>query len=500
MMTDIYRGAVRTVVWLGPDHNFAREAFDLVYRIFAVVEHEYPNHEETTRFEPKMLDEELHAGRGLPARSSEAWDALRTLLDRPWFTRIWVLQEVVLSRQDTLIVCGQENCSWYPLSTACGWLAANDYSNQKFYGLTTVDNVHSMRHVSQEKEQLDVATSILLTTEVFYATDPRDEVFALLGLTSQNESDNITPDYTLNPVEVYRIFARSLIYQQGNLAVLGMPLSRNEHIRDRFRWGGGKTWKSGTPSWVPDLDVRTDFKPYHMLRVSDTHKGCRLSCLKQYRASGNVPIEYRDVPSFSAGVELLRFPLKGLEVDNLSRRFEVKDIRSIRRQTQERRQRFQFVEPAWNYWLDQACVWCGYVAGMRQPISLRVWSEMLKVPPEDDILFLARAMCQTTTVNMGLDRLAPPEEAGFNDFCSYMVDVYNMWGRNFTPSHSQFHRSFDVLRQYAEGGIGSRYQDLMEKGCHMRRVFFTTDGRIGIGPTSMRKGDTVVVLFGAGTP
>jgi len=39
---------------------------------------------------------------------------LPLLLKRPWFSRVWVLQEVLLSR-DALLVCGNEQCSWRTL-------------------------------------------------------------------------------------------------------------------------------------------------------------------------------------------------------------------------------------------------------------------------------------------------------------------------------------------------------------------------------------------------
>ncbi|KAK5081488.1 hypothetical protein LTR70_008559 [Exophiala xenobiotica] len=500
LMGNIYRGAMRTVVWLGPDQNVAKEAFDLIHQTFAVVEREYPDHQNLETFPIRMFDEELHAERGLPVEFDGAWAALTALLNRPWFKRLWVLQEVVLSREDAFVVCGSEDGSWYVLSVVCEWIGANGYYAEA-YCPATVFNIGHMRYASQRKGKLDLASLAFMMSVKFNSTNPRDKVFGLLGLASQDESDRLIPDYSLSSTEVYQNLARDLVCRQGNLAWLNMPLSHNKHIKDSFRRIGSQSWWRSAPSWVPHLNVHTWFQPTMMDRVSTDYKGTgsKLGWLEHYRVSGDVPAKSRDVPSSSGCAKISTLSLKGLRVDTLCCCFEVNTVSSLTWQTQRWRHRTRFEKAGWNDWRQQAYVSYGYVSWMRRPVCLRLWSEVLESRPDLDIVMLARLMCEATTMNQR-GNVTPVKDADFDAFCAYMVEIYDAWGGKFRPSHSRFHRSFDVLRQHGEGGISSRYQSLMQTRCHMRRCFITQDGRIGVGPTSMKKGDTVVVLFGGGTP
>lgn len=80
------------------------------------------------------------------------------------------------------------------------------------------------------------------------ATNPRDKVFALLGIISRSRStlggaDTIRPDYTLPVQEIYVATTESILQYSGDLRILS-------HIQDP-----SLTCISGLPSWVPDLSV-----------------------------------------------------------------------------------------------------------------------------------------------------------------------------------------------------------------------------------------------------
>lgn len=500
LMGNIYSSAVRTVIWLGPDQGFAREAFDFVQQIFAVVELEYSDHNNWAKFPYRIFDGELHAKRGLPEHLDGAWVALRALLNRPWFKRLWVLQEVVLSREDPSVVCGLEDCSWYVLSVVCEWVGMNGYVEQS-YCPNTVLNVGEIRCVSYHKARLDLASLVFMIATEFDCTDARDKVFGLLGLTSQDERNRVIPDYNLSPTELYQDLARDIICRQGNLAWLNLQLSHNRHIRDLFRRIGSQhLWRSA-PSWVPHFNMHPWLLLHRMNEVFGHHEeaGCALAWSEQFRASDDTRAEFRDIPRSPECVEMPMLSLRGLRADTLRCRFEVNTRVGVVWQAQNRRQRTRLVKAGWKDWRGQALSLYGSMSGMRRPICLRLWSEVLRSHPDVDIVLLARSMCEATTMNSGED-FKPLEDADFHHFCAYMVETYDAWGGRFEHSHSRFHKSFDVLRQLEEGGISSRYQLLMRDRCHMRRSFITEGGRIGIGPSSMKKGDTVVVLFGGGTP
>jgi hypothetical protein len=46
-----------------------------------------------------------------PILDSRAWEGIRSLLGRSWWTRLWTVQEVALAREVTLM-CGRKTLSW----------------------------------------------------------------------------------------------------------------------------------------------------------------------------------------------------------------------------------------------------------------------------------------------------------------------------------------------------------------------------------------------------
>jgi hypothetical protein len=40
-----------------------------------------------------------------------AWMALHKLLSRPWWTWVWVLQEIVMAKQ-AIFICGEKSITW----------------------------------------------------------------------------------------------------------------------------------------------------------------------------------------------------------------------------------------------------------------------------------------------------------------------------------------------------------------------------------------------------
>ncbi|KAI0906022.1 HET-domain-containing protein [Ustulina deusta] len=202
-------------------------------------------------------------GKGFPVRE------MKNLLKRPWFGRVWVLQEIALSRRATFI-CGTARIDIVRLRAAvnayrCFWTAirgrlmANDggswtlYHNQIFmeffFRATTMVNapkVMMIRHFPLiALLRLTCVGSPNLQKHGPHhldSSDPRDKIFALLGLASDRRElskKGVNPDYTKSCREVY-IFTTSVLLQQGHLSLLS-------HVQPHQSSAHGNL-----PSWVPD--------------------------------------------------------------------------------------------------------------------------------------------------------------------------------------------------------------------------------------------------------
>ena len=97
-MGQIYNKASRVVVWLGPEDESTPLALDIIQRISAGVEltwHHRGIHRTLPGSEAQILEQRPEDS----TLSSEHWTALSRFLRRPWFSRLWIRQEVQLASQ-----------------------------------------------------------------------------------------------------------------------------------------------------------------------------------------------------------------------------------------------------------------------------------------------------------------------------------------------------------------------------------------------------------------
>jgi hypothetical protein len=145
----------------------------------------------------------------------------------PYFSRIWVVQEIG-SAKKAMVLYKRQSMGWEFFHTNLQRLMTRKW----------------IRHFGRPR-QIDDADSFLALLEDTWdchATDPRDKVFALLGLWKAS----LEPDYTLSPQAVYTGLASSLVTNE-DLKLAGRVL-------DMASQGHSMT---GLPSWVPDLSVKS---------------------------------------------------------------------------------------------------------------------------------------------------------------------------------------------------------------------------------------------------
>ena len=102
LMSGIFSSATRVIVSLGDDDGSLAAAFDGMNAILAT--------DENLRLELQYQPDPI-AYLGLPEFSHPMWSALRKLLLREWFVRTWVVQEVVLA-QEVSVMFGQHQMNF----------------------------------------------------------------------------------------------------------------------------------------------------------------------------------------------------------------------------------------------------------------------------------------------------------------------------------------------------------------------------------------------------
>jgi hypothetical protein len=175
-----------------------------------------------------------------PLSNIHAWAHLSRLFNRSWFERLWVIQELGVS-QEAILLCGGIEISWAIIEDAAAFIlrpnAATPASIRKFLPLM---GAHRVTHVALNsvsdinKKNL---LSVLRHTQGAGCSDPRDKLYAVLGVVEDTQDVEI--DYS-KPVEiVYRDWAVKRILRRKSL--------------DVFIACAGSRQTARLPSWVPDL-------------------------------------------------------------------------------------------------------------------------------------------------------------------------------------------------------------------------------------------------------
>ncbi len=105
MMGDIYAAAGMTAIWLGEESDEAKLAHGWLRRfdrIASEFESDSLESDESSFIDTYQDEKILDAAFGKNRKA--AFKSIWALLDRPWFTRKWVIQELVKSRRPLLII------------------------------------------------------------------------------------------------------------------------------------------------------------------------------------------------------------------------------------------------------------------------------------------------------------------------------------------------------------------------------------------------------------
>ncbi|KAI3322471.1 HET-domain-containing protein [Xylariaceae sp. AK1471] len=155
--------------------------------------------------------------------------AANRLLERPYFSRVWVLQEIALARKARLI-CGERQILWTRLSK-CEIAPAGILK----LAFTPVIKLNDAEIFTTPERLLD----LLDLSRECDAKDARDKVYAILGLAIDEKSRGLVADYNISVVDLYTEVALRLASRHGWVKVLcraGVQFRRIQPL----------------PSWVPD--------------------------------------------------------------------------------------------------------------------------------------------------------------------------------------------------------------------------------------------------------
>ena len=255
LMDTIYQTAHMAICWLGLADRNTKPAIHLMDKLA-----KFP-HETVKDTDPGIMS----LVSDFPA---EEWEGIAALLSRPYFQRVWVVQEFALAKNLT-VLCGSENihvnslirCSDL-LSRSNIWALMGDIAER--YS-TSFDNMKPTTENSAIRLGSDLSTmlkarkavismksapeSIIFLNRRLNSTDPRDKFYGILGLVKECskswhiKSELPKPDYQRSVEEVYTEFSKFYLRTTENLGILSMVEDKSHRQLQ------------GIPSWVPDCSA-----------------------------------------------------------------------------------------------------------------------------------------------------------------------------------------------------------------------------------------------------
>lgn len=236
IMLSVYRKAEQVLAWLGPSTAATSLMFDVV---------------ESLQRMPESLAALDNHGAECVKKLVVVEQGLRDVFSRPWFRRTWVRQEVFAARH-LIIHYGALSVSAELLSEMRrnldmiqGTLVTTGVYSHK----PAVDELVLLTEMDPKKRKTSDLFQALIASVEFQESDPRDKVYAILGMTGTPtrecavaealKSDGMVVDYTRTVSEVYQDVTKYMINHHRNLTVLYLRYA-NVQLDAQL------------PSWTPD--------------------------------------------------------------------------------------------------------------------------------------------------------------------------------------------------------------------------------------------------------
>src|SRR4051794_8188417 len=106
MMKSIYKRAETVVAWLGEETAADRRGVELMKKMFQIIGSRVPEDEILRKGISNYPGSPQMGAPDLPDLPDLGWQDLGGILAKPWFSRVWIMQEY-LSAQKFIFICGE---------------------------------------------------------------------------------------------------------------------------------------------------------------------------------------------------------------------------------------------------------------------------------------------------------------------------------------------------------------------------------------------------------
>jgi hypothetical protein len=246
-MREIYSGAWSVISWLGDSLTEKHIPYAFTFlRMLASLDQQH-----------QSLGPLFHDTEGL--LNDNCFMVLHELMKHPYWSRLWIVQEVVMGASCTVLRCGSQFLDWNTFCEAIAVLYKGDnwnvkddmlakshargISHHRIWLTTGVHLVHKDLDQLSRYERGDGSIGrlgfrrLLEVAGSGHCRDVRDKVFSLIGVMENDIANEVIKAYSLDIPSLFATVARAFIISHNNL----------EPLRQANPWGPERP-----PSWAAD--------------------------------------------------------------------------------------------------------------------------------------------------------------------------------------------------------------------------------------------------------
>lgn len=239
-MQTVYKNARNVRIWLGEEENQSDLAIQLLMEL------------KDRGMSRQWIRDSLTSG-----FYQDWYIALLNMLLRPYWQRLWVVQEVAFAG-NAVIHCGKSSI---PYEIALEFTKVFDkvceqlIEHERNLNMVMIRSQYLIAGPNVLPEPGKARTSTrasLLDVMIGYAekgaSDPRDKVYGLIGVSNINNNlkRNLPIDYGLPVSEVYRRLVQVVVKETNRIDILSCCMRNNPSLHNP------ETLQADLPSWTPD--------------------------------------------------------------------------------------------------------------------------------------------------------------------------------------------------------------------------------------------------------
>lgn len=257
IMGDIFCAADKVLMWLGEETETTQEAFEAIpamaeaHRMILKKEGMLSSRSKIEGDPIELIEDLLLV--------EEIFEGFMDLVTRPYWTRAWIFPEIIIGSSKGIAMCGSQSCSQVMMLNALrafetypstpkfpvSYMMSHEFKTSEEHESSDEDQVSEDDEDSDDQRTLG---KLVMTLHQLNATDPRDKVFAALGLASTRKKlvNRPVADYTMTVAEVYVNATRYILDIDGITYAWQLGIRRSTKTTPDL------------PSWVPDFRSRTE--------------------------------------------------------------------------------------------------------------------------------------------------------------------------------------------------------------------------------------------------